>query len=347
MSPVRSVLFVELLGGFGDLLLALPAIHALAMSHPQASVTVLTFAPGAALLAHDPLVDEVVVATAGPPEVQHATVERVLLRGFDLVVSDTRYGGLPELIASSALHHVTDLWRHPPPDERIDLRFLRLLAEDGVVAPRLRHLPPRVALTAAEREAGAHVLDDAVGARRVVALVVEAGMRIKEWPGDTYARLGRELEPGYAVVVVSGADPALAADVAARCGAATLPAMDLRQLAGTLAAARAVVAGDTGPARLASAVGTATVCLFGPTWAGRFGLREPHANLQSPLPCDVRSPADMTGQECWYSGRCVFDDRDSCVDDLSVVAVTDALRRLLQGEDRRSRSAPPAGSPPA
>ena len=51
---------VELLGGLGDVLLVLPAVHALARSHPAAELTVLTFTPGDALLAHDPLVTRVV-----------------------------------------------------------------------------------------------------------------------------------------------------------------------------------------------------------------------------------------------------------------------------------------------
>ena len=45
-----EVLFVELLGGFGDLLLALPAVHAVARSVPGARVTVATFDPGGELL---------------------------------------------------------------------------------------------------------------------------------------------------------------------------------------------------------------------------------------------------------------------------------------------------------
>lgn len=42
----QRILFIELLGGIGDLVIALPAIHAVARSHPKAHLTVLTFAPG-------------------------------------------------------------------------------------------------------------------------------------------------------------------------------------------------------------------------------------------------------------------------------------------------------------
>ena len=48
MRPkANDILFVELLGGIGDVLIALPAIQALARSHPDAKLAVLTFAPGA------------------------------------------------------------------------------------------------------------------------------------------------------------------------------------------------------------------------------------------------------------------------------------------------------------
>lgn len=332
-GPVRSILFVELLGGLGDVLLALPAIHALARSHPDARVTVLTFPPGDSLLASDPHIHAVVRATPGPPAVQEATVARVLRGRFDLVVSDTRYGEIPALLeGSGARHVVTDLWRTPPLQERTDLRFLALLADEGVIDPRLRALPPRVVLTRREyaggrASAGALLLDR----RPPVLLLPEAGMTIKEWaPARFRALAERLIADGLAVLVATGARPDLGrAIVRGRRHAAVVSPRSLRDLAAVAAACAACVGGDTGPTRLASAVGTPTVGLYGPTWAGRFGLRPDHVSLQSPLPCDVRKPANMTEQDCWYSGRCVFDDRRTCTDELSApdvhLAVTDLL----------------------
>lgn len=348
-QELRSILFVELLGGLGDLLLALPAIHALARSHPRARMTVLTFAPGAALLAADPWVAEVVVAEPGPPQQQRATVAEVAARGFDLAVTDTRYGDIPGALRAAAasapapaptsaptsvgLHVVDDLWRRPPPDERIDLRFLRLLADDGWVTAPLRRLPPRVTLTRDECErAGALLAELGGGDRPAVLLLPEAGMGIKEWAPSRFRALARRLlRDGHAVLVAAAGRGAAAALVRGVDGAAAVPALPLRDLAALAAACAACVAVDTGPARLTAAVGTPTVALHGPTWAGRFGLREDHASLQSALPCHVRDPADQTRQSCWYSGRCVFTDRRTCTDDLSVTEVLGALRALLRG----------------
>jgi len=334
-AAVRSVLVVELLGGIGDLLLALPAVHALARSHPGARVTVLTFAPGDALLAADPHVHEVVRADPGPPERQAAAVAALLRRGFDLVVTDTRYGGIPALCEGGArVRAVTDLWRQPPADERIDLRFLRLLAADGVIDPGLAALPPAVALTAAERHAGRRAVPP-----RTALLVPGAGMSIKEWAPARVAALGRQLvADGWAVRLPAGRHE-LAAGIAVTVGgdAAVLPPSDLRGLAAVAAACAVCVAGDTGPARLATAVGTPTVALYGPTWAGRFGLRDGHVSLQSPLPCHVRDPGDQTTQSCWYTGACVFDDRRTCTDELTVEDVAAAVRRVTGPAAGRAR----------
>jgi ADP-heptose:LPS heptosyltransferase len=329
---VRSILFVELLGGLGDLLVALPAIHALARSHPGARVTVLTFAPGDQLLAEDPHVAEVVVARPGPPERQREAVERVSARGFDLIVSDTRYGGIPQALAASGAGRVVDdLWRTPPPSERIDLRFLALLADDGVIAPAYRTLPPKVTLTPAEHaEAERRLAALDGGTRPRVLLLPEAGMSIKEWAPARFRALAQELvREGCSVLLAAADDRAPRAIAAGVRGAAVVPPVSLRGLGAVAAASAACVAGDTGPARLAAAVGTPTVALFGPSWAGRFGLRDTHVNLQSPLPCDVRNPHNMTEQPCWYTGLCIYDDRRTCTDELSVDQVLAAVRALL------------------
>ena len=149
MSELRRILVVELLGGFGDVLLVLPAVHALARSHPDAELTVLTFTPGDVLLAHDPLVARVVATSDHTDGVPRRVVEAELDaaeaagRPYDLVVTTTTYDGIGDLCAARAPRAVTNLWRNPPADERIDRRFLRLLVADGAGGPRVRRRTPR------------------------------------------------------------------------------------------------------------------------------------------------------------------------------------------------------------
>lgn len=85
-SHVHKILFVELLGGIGDVLIALPAIQAFARSHPKAELTVLTLPPGGELLESDPLINQVVYADSSNPR---KSVEVLLARHtFDVIVSD-------------------------------------------------------------------------------------------------------------------------------------------------------------------------------------------------------------------------------------------------------------------
>src|SRR5919112_6313804 len=117
---VREILFVELLGGLGDVLISLGAIQALARSYPEARLTVLTFLPGGALLEDDPLIHEVVYAPNPDPTRPHCVreaVEGLLARSnWDLVVSDTSYDGIDVLIRNcGAPITVDNLWRGAPP----------------------------------------------------------------------------------------------------------------------------------------------------------------------------------------------------------------------------------------
>lgn len=324
----RRILVVELLGGFGDLLLVLPAVHALARSHPGAEVTVLTFAPGEALLRADPYVARVVATrdhAEGAP--YRAVAAELAAEPYDLVVTTTTYDGIDELCAASAPRAVTNLWRSPPSDERIDRRFLRLLAADGVIDPAYADLPLAVHLTEEERSTGRTTLTQAVGdaEARPVVLVPGSGMRVKEWPAGRWSELAfRARRLGRPVLTVGGPGTGPIP------GSTVVPPGDLRALAAVLAAigerAGVVVGGDTGPVRLATAVGTRAVGLYGPTVAGRYGL-DPRlgTSLQGLPGCTVRQPLAITEQECWWSGLCPLTGADpACLADLTVDAVAAA-----------------------
>jgi len=339
-TGLRRILVVELLGGFGDVLLALPAIHALARSHPAAELTVLTFTPGDVLLAHDPLVTRVVATSDHTDGVPRTVVEAELDaaeregRAYDLVVTTTTYDGIGELCAGRAPHAATNLWRRPPVDELIDRRFVRLLVGDGFVDARFVDEPLAVALTDAElaaaRERAANLCTPGDGSgepdrRSPVVLVPGSGMRVKEWPAERWVALAeRAVAAGRPVLTAgaAGSEPVP--------GTALLPPGTLRELAANLAvvgeAGGVVVGGDTGPVRLATAVGARAVALFGPTVAGRYGL-DPRlgASLQGLPGCEVRRPLAISEQECWWSARCpLTGDAPACLADLGVDAVAAA-----------------------
>ncbi|MBD2103879.1 glycosyltransferase family 9 protein [Leptolyngbya sp. FACHB-261] len=62
---INRILFIDLLGGIGDVLIALSAIQALGRSYPEAQLTVLTFDPGCELLLGDPLIHQVINVERG------------------------------------------------------------------------------------------------------------------------------------------------------------------------------------------------------------------------------------------------------------------------------------------
>ena len=308
-----EILFVDLLGGIGDLVIALPAIHGLAASHPGARLRVLTHEPGAGLLRGDPAVSAVRVARDGAE--REAVAAALAERRPDLAVTTTRYGGIPDLLRDCGARCVTDLWRGPPPDELIGDRYLRILSGEGVLDRSAVDPVPRLWLTAGERAEGARVLAALLGPsrRRPVVLIPEAGMVVKRWPERRWKELTVILD-NLGVPVVAP------------------PRGSLRQLAAVFAEVGrrggAVVGGDTGPLRVAAASGARTVALFGPTLAGRYGLGATH--LQGLPGCPHRRPTAITTQVCWWHADCPLSPTEpACMADIPAAAVAEAVVRNL------------------
>lgn len=318
---VRELLVVELLGGIGDLLIALPAVHALARAHPRATVRVLTFAPGDKLLARDPLVHEAVGVPRGADAAGAVTALLDRVRP-DLAVTTTTHSGIPALLRARVPGVVADLWQHPPPDELVERRFLRLLAASGRIDPLDVDLALRVALDAAEVAAARPLLPE----RRPLVLVPASGMSVKRWPQSGWERLAVQAR-------ALGREPVAVGEVVP--GARLLPGLPLRGLAAMLQVAAeqggVAVGADTGPLRLASAVGLPAVALHGPSAAGRYGLSAARSRSLQGLPgCDVRIPADFTQQACWWSARCPLrpDGEPACLHDIGVQEVLAAVDAL-------------------
>ena len=150
-------------------------------------------------------------------------------------------------------------------DEHETVRWGRLLSEFGIAADPcdLELEPPERAVPAYAHGATIVHPGAASGARR--------------WPPERWARVAEHERASGRVVLVTGsvAETALATDVVTR---ARLPAdallagrTDVLDLAALVAAAGRVVCGDTGVAHLATAFGTPSVVLFGPTSPALWG----------------------------------------------------------------------------
>lgn len=336
---MTQILFIELLGGLGDVLIALPAIQSLTASHPQAHMTVLTFAPGDSLLQPHPQVHRVLQAPAG--QARQAVVE-ALRSPYDLVVTDTTYDGIADLLRQSgAQRTVTNLWRSPSPDQRVSDRMLQILQHEGLIteAAAREHRHPRLHPTTEECDRVQAQLP-VLGHPRI-ALYPDAGMAIKQWSPDRFVALGQLLHQRYgaSLIVPAGANPEQAQAIVDRLeGAALWPRGPLRDLAALFAQLDCVVAVDTGPGRIAAAVGTPTITLFGPAWQGRYGQPAPHINVQGYPPCPERNIANFTEQACWYSGTCPF-IWDTCVNLIAPEQVAGAINEISGRESEGAQSA--------
>jgi ADP-heptose:LPS heptosyltransferase len=269
----------------GDVLLTGPAIRAVAAGAGRVTLLCSPLGQDAAHLL--PGVDEVLLAEAPwiahdpPPLDAPATlslVDRLRALCLDQAVVFTsfhqsplplalllRLAGVPRIAATSVDYPgaLLDV-RHLPLEGAHEVeQQLSLAAAAGFAPPEADEGELRV-LRSAELPAAA--------ARNRPYVVVHPGTAVpaRAWPADRHRELvERLLAAGRRVVVSGGArERELTGFVAGPARPEVLDLggrLTLAELAEVLAAADAVVAGNTGPAHLTAAVGTPVVSLFAPT----------------------------------------------------------------------------------
>jgi heptosyltransferase-2 len=154
----------------------------------------------------------------------------------------------------SDLHHAARLLRLAKPDAA---------PTDAEIRPRLYPgIPERGSV---DRFLALHDAHD--DGKPVVALAPASIWGTKKWP--YYGELARELSSSARVVVLGSSDDAsLAADVCAAAGESAINAAGVLSLLGSAELIRRcdlLVTNDSAPQHLASAVGTPTITIFGPT----------------------------------------------------------------------------------
>jgi ADP-heptose:LPS heptosyltransferase len=282
---VTQILVLRALG-LGDLLTAVPALRALRRGHPGSTITLAAPAVLAPLLPLTGAVDRLhPVADLGQlgrldpaPELAvnlHGcgpqSIAAVLRTGAERVLSH-RHPAFPHLAGPAwdpTLHEVR--------------RWCRLVGFAG--------LPAEVTDLRLTAPPGPPAVADAV------VLHPGASAPSRRWPVERFAAVARSLTASGRTVVVTGTgdESALCADLVERAGLPRVhdlsDRLDLSQLAALVAAARLVVCGDTGVAHLASAYGTPSVLLFGPTPPALWGppTTGPHTVLWSGAAGDAQA----------------------------------------------------------
>ena len=152
------------------------------------------------------------------------------------------------------------------------------------------------------REAGVDPDSRPVG----LAPGVAAGGSAKQWPGAHFGRLASLLKAGgFQPVVVIGPGESTVARAVIEASGLDIPViaedLDAAGLAAVLSGLSALVGNDSGPAHLASALGVATVALFGPTDEGRTAPMAPDGVIlrhqMNCAPCG-RTICPMVHQAC-------------------------------------------------
>ncbi|MGH2458654.1 MAG: glycosyltransferase family 9 protein, partial [Chloroflexota bacterium] len=261
-------------------------------------------------------------------------VELALSQGsYDLVVCDARHSGIHDLIEARPVpRKITQLWSGAGRDEPISQLFLRRLREERVIDHSIGQPSAQLFFRPEERRLAAAMWSQlGVIEEQTIVLNVHSGVAVKRWPAERFVTIGRRLtEDGWTIAVLAGDAPRAAWEIAEAIPAARfVPKVGLRQSAACLANTALVVSGDSGLAHLANAVGAPVLAIFGPTWAGRYGVGSPSVNLGSPFECPERNPLNFTTQRCWYTGRCIFTGKATCCEDVTSDEVLAAARNLL------------------
>ncbi len=326
-------LSVRLPNWLGDTVMAAPLLASLRAAFPAARV--LAAGPWAPVLAGQHLADVLLTyprAWSGRVRgADHARdfrpeVAVLLPNSLESALAATYWGARRRVgfATGGRTWLLTD--RVPLPSPRLHQidEYLRLGAALGAPAttdaPRLE--PP--APDSDERREARALVTEVVGAdRAAVGLHLGAAYGdAKVWPADRVIELVTELRKRDVTAVLLGPmdNDTISRDIVRATGVASLVGRDRpATLPALLAAIGALVAGDTGVAHLATALGTPVVTLFGPTDPRLTAPRGPGAVVQHAVPC----------APCFYRS-CPIDH--PCLRGITAVEVADRITACMRHE---------------
>ena len=307
------------LSSLGDVVLALPAVHALRRAYPEAKLHVWVKEEFADVLAFDPAIDHVRVLEKDARKLEDLVSMGAELETCDLLVD--LHGSLRTRVLTARQHAallrvrgermtrarwVHARWSRPPRPPHALARYARVLAPLGIAVEGT----PRLALDGdAVRWAGEIVAARFAG-RTVVGLAPAARHFTKRWPEEHWLALVERLKGrGLGLVAFSlprekRATPALERAVEAAGGLWCTER--LARQAALLARMRVAVTGDTGLMHVAAACGVPVVAMFGSTSPvlGFAPAGEGHRVLCREEPCQ---PCTLHGREACPKGhfRCM------------------------------------------
>lgn len=269
---------------FGDVMMATPALRALRRHFQRARIDVLTTAWCAEALRNNPNVDRVYRYPTSVSAVNYLRLQhRVRQENYDIGLSLDRsplvngllsVAGIPERAGIDSNGRGVGLTRRvtPAAHEHETELYLRVVASVGA---RASGLEPQYCTQADARAKAADLLSELHQPIVVIhpggAVNPQSTQFTKRWPAERFGTLASELvERNGASIVVVGTET----DEDAAQGTVDLTDADVTdlsaqlnipELAAVCEHAQLYVGNDSGMSHLASAVGTPTVTIFGPT----------------------------------------------------------------------------------
>lgn len=346
-APIRRLLIVKL-GALGDVVHAIPVAAALRRTFPSARIDWLVSARHRGILDLVPALDRRLAisdrADAGRGTGMLQSIRELRREGYDVAIDLqgllksavlARGSGARRVIGFSAAYarerlaplfytEAFDPGRggmyHPDDTSHVVRTNLEVLEPLGVrvSAPEfpIEPVESAVATDVARRTGG-----------RFVLVNPGAAWPNKRWPAARFGAVAAALQRArglMSVVLWGPGDQPLAEDVVAGSGGSAMlaPPTSIADLVALARAAALMISGDTGPAHIASAVGTPIVGIYGPTRPSRNG----------PLaPDDVTVSRDAVCQ-CHHLRRCRA--ARMCLLDIEVDEVLAAVDLRLSRESR-------------
>ncbi len=328
---ITRVLIVRL-GAFGDIVHALPVAAALRSAWSDAQIDWVVDRRYRGVLELARGLDRVIEVGANSWPLAVLPLRR---RRYDVAID------LQGLLKSAALARWTGARRvigfHP---DHLRERAARLFHTETVTPPSDGHViaknmsvlpalgvptgPPRFPIEIPPSSIASDVRGAlGVGARDPFAVLnPSAGWPNKQWPPARFGEIAAHLKERHglpSIVIWGPNERALAERVvaASRDCACLAPRTTLGDLAALISAGALVISGDTGPLHLATALGTPSVGLFGPTSPVRNGAFVPE---------DV-SVSRFEACECHHKRRC--SRPTACIIDISIAEVIAAVDHRL------------------
>jgi ADP-heptose:LPS heptosyltransferase len=352
-------LLVCLRYGIGDVVMELPALHALRQACRKAWITALGASPALQVLEGDWRVDRLECVHAwglnhwgddGSPAIRQGFSDWLRSEGFDLLLDPSHAvsGIRSEIVASGADVLDTGAGVHE--------RSLRSSAGgDRAIKGAIMEgwglrvplgLLPELSLRPSERAFAVSFLKKArIGRGPFLTFSPVASSPLKRWPTENLAWVmdGLLEATGGRAVLLCGPQTDSASELLKamrqRSRVTVVGSIHLRLVGALLDRTALFVCNDTGLMHLAAAVSTPVLALFGPTSPRIYRPPSGHAVAVEAGDdgCPVRRTNAFGPSECLVIGRCMRDDR-GCIGAIDPEAVLSTALDMLAGSIGQERA---------